>query len=122
LVNFCFPITPRTGTTASREYALNAQPKSEMSELVKARNMLLIIRDGSVRPHESARPRRRPLATSAPASTAATSRGRSEGTFWRSASIVMMTSPRARASPACMAGCWPKLRLKRTARTFGSAS
>ena len=24
-------------------------------------------------------------------------------------------SPRARTSPACIAGCWPKLRLKRTA-------
>ena len=31
-------------------------------------------------------------------------------------------SPRARASPACIAGCCPKLRLKRTARTRSSAA
>ena len=46
----------------------------------------------------------------------------SSGSFWRSPSIVTRISPRARASPACIAGCWPKLRLKRTTRTRGSAS
>ena len=39
----------------------------------------MISREGSVRPHESCRAVRRPLATSAPASTAATSRGMSSG-------------------------------------------
>ena len=38
---------------------------------MKRRSMPLISRDGSVRPHESRRAARRPLATSAPASTAA---------------------------------------------------
>ena len=46
----------------------------------------------------------------------------SSGSFWRSPSIVTITSPRARRKPACIAGCWPKLRLKRTPRTRGSAS
>ena len=46
----------------------------------------------------------------------------SSGAFWRSPSIVTTISPRARARPACIAGCWPKLRLKRTARTRGSAA
>ena len=41
--------------------------------------------DGRVRPQASSRPRRLPLATSLPASTAATSLGRSAGEFWRSA-------------------------------------
>src|SRR5688500_5791554 len=82
--------------------------------------MPLIRREGSVRPHESARPKRRPLATSAPPSTAATSFGMSSGEFCKSASIVTTTSPRARTSPACMAGCWPKFRLNRTARTCPS--
>ena len=46
----------------------------------------------------------------------------SSGWFWRSPSIVTTISPRARERPACMAGCWPKLRLKRTAWTRGSAA
>ena len=77
-------------------------------------------RDGSVRPHESWRAARRPLATSYPASTASTSRGTSSGGFCRSPSIVTTIPPRARESPACIAGCWPTLRLSRTARTCGS--
>jgi len=63
-VNFCRPIAPSIGSTASRRYALNAQPKSAMSTPVKRRSMPLIIRDGTVRPHESWRAPRRPLATS----------------------------------------------------------
>ena len=121
-MNFCFPMTPSTGSSAEREYALKAQPKSDTSTPVKRRSMPLISFEGSVRPQESSRPTRRPLATSAPPSTAAIRRGRSSGTFWRSASIVTTTSPRARTSPACIAGCWPKFRLKRTARTRGSAA
>ena len=73
-----------------------------------------------MRPHESFRAARRPLATSYPASTAATSFGMSSGRFWRSPSIVTTISPRARLRPACIAGCWPKFRLKRTARTRAS--
>src|SRR5207244_2946930 len=46
----------------------------------------------------------------------------SSGAFWRSPSIVTTTSPRARTRPACIAGCWPKFRLKRTARTRASNS
>ena len=46
----------------------------------------------------------------------------SSGWFCRSPSIVTTISPRARARPACIAGCWPKLRLKRTACTRGSAA
>ena len=84
--------------------------------------MPLISREGSVRPQESSRAARRPLATSSPASTAATSFGMSSGRFWRSPSIVTTMSPRARTRPACIAGCWPKFRLKRTARTRGSAA
>ncbi len=121
-MNFCFPIAGSTGSTAVRRYALKAQPKSEIETPVKRRSIPLISRDGSVRPHESFRAARRPLATSAPASTAATSFGMSSGSFWRSPSIVTTIPPRARASPACIAGCWPKLRLKRTARTRGSAA
>ena len=52
-VNFCLPIEPSIGSTTSRRYALNAQPKSEMSTPVKRRSIPLIIRLGSVRPHES---------------------------------------------------------------------
>ena len=70
----------------------------------------------------SCRATRRPLATSAPASTAATSRGMSAGWFCRSPSMVTTMRPRARAMPACMAGCWPKLRLNETTRTRGSAA
>src|SRR5581483_1693774 len=84
--------------------------------------MPLIRREGSVRPHESRRAARRPDATSAPPSTAATSFGRSSGGFWRSPSIVTTIDPRARASPACIAGCWPKLRLRRTPRIRASSS
>ena len=85
--------------------------------------MRLITSEGSRRSSiASRRVTRRPLATSAPASTAATSRGMSAGWFWRSPSIVTTMSPRARAMPACMAGCWPKLRLNETTRTRGSAS
>src|SRR3954468_9319043 len=119
-VNFCLPIEPSIGSTASRRYALKAQPKSEIATPVKRRSMPLITREGSERPTGSLRPRLRPLATSLPASTASTSRGMSSGSFCRSPSIVTTTSPRARARPACIAGCWPKLRLKRTARTRAS--
>ncbi len=70
----------------------------------------------------SLRATRLPLATSAPASIAATSRGRSDGWFCRSPSIVTTIGPRARAMPACMAGCWPKFRLNDTTRTRWSRS
>src|SRR4051812_40336831 len=93
-----------------------------MGTPVKRRSMPLITRDGAVRPMLSARPTRRPLATSLPASTAATSFGISSGGFWRSPSIVTTMSPRARLSPACIAGCWPALRRKRTPRTRASAA
>ena len=46
----------------------------------------------------------------------------SSGAFWRSPSIVTIAPPRARDEPACIAGCWPKFRFSRTARTRGSAS
>src|SRR6266545_7944680 len=46
----------------------------------------------------------------------------SSGWFCRSPSIVTRISPRARVKPACIAGCCPKLRVKRTARTRGSRS
>ena len=80
-VNFCLPIEPSIGSTASRRYALNAQPKSEMGAPVKRRSMPLITREGTERPTGSFRARRRPLATSLPASTASTSRGMSSGSF-----------------------------------------
>src|SRR5215212_883525 len=121
-VNFCLPIEPSIGSTAVRRYALKAQPKSEMRTPVKRRSMPLITRDGNARPSGSLRTRRRPLATSLPASTASTSRGMSSGSFCRSPSIVTISSPRARERPACIAGCWPKLRLKRITRTRGSLS
>ena len=56
-MNFCRPIAPSIGSTASRRYALNAQPKSEMATPVKRRSIPLISRDGSVRPQESWRAR-----------------------------------------------------------------
>ena len=121
-MNFCLPIAPSIGSIALRRYALNAQPKSEMSTPVKRRSIPLITRDGSVRPQESRRASRVPLATSAPSSTAAISRGRSSGAFWRSPSIVTQISPRERTRPACIAACCPKFRLRRTARTRSSAS
>src|SRR4051794_39390195 len=93
-----------------------------MGTPVKRRSMPLITRDGAVRPMLSARPTRRPLATSLPASTAATSFGISSGGFCRSPSIVTTMSPRARLRPACIAGCWPALRRKRTPRTRASAA
>jgi hypothetical protein len=36
--------------------------------------------------------------------------------------MVTIASPRARTRPACIAGCWPKLRFSRTARTRPSRS
>jgi len=80
-VNFCRPIDPSIGVTTARRYALKAQPKSEMSTFVNRLNMPLIRREGSGRPHESFRAARRPLATSNPLSTAATSFGMSSGRF-----------------------------------------
>src|SRR4051794_7272160 len=74
-----------------------------------------------MRPGESRRAVRRPEATSARVRTSS-SFGISSGSFCRSPSIVTIRSPRARESPACIAGCWPKLRLKRITRTRGSAS
>src|SRR6187551_181826 len=91
-----------------------------MSADVKRRSIPLMSFEGSVRPQESSRPLRRPDATSAPFATAPISFGRSDGWFCRSPSIVTTISPRALTRPACMAGCWPKLRLKRTALTRGS--
>src|SRR3954466_2807569 len=83
----------------------------------------LMKRDGTRRrKNPSCRTTRRPLATSAPAWIAATSLGMSLGWVWRSPSIVTTIRPRARAMPACMAGCCPKLRLKETTRTRGSRS
>src|SRR3954447_3126720 len=93
-----------------------------MSAEVKRRSIPLMSFEGTVRPQESSRPLRRPDATSAPFATAPISFGRSEGWFWRSPSMVTTMSPRARTSPACIAGCWPKLRLKRTALTRASRS
>ena len=63
-MNFCRPIAPSIGSTASRRYALKAQPKSEMSTPVNRRSMPLMSREGSVLPQESRRAARRPLATS----------------------------------------------------------
>ncbi len=63
-VNFCRPIAPSIGSTEPRRYALKAQPKSAMATPVNRRSMPLMSRDGSVRPHESWRAARRPLATS----------------------------------------------------------
>ena len=65
-VNFCLPIAPSIGSTAERRYALKAQPKSEIATPVKRRSIPLISRDGNVRPHESWRATRVPLATSEP--------------------------------------------------------
>ena len=59
-MNFCLPIAPSIGSIALRRYALNAQPKSEMSTPVKRRSMPLITREGSVRPQESRRAFARP--------------------------------------------------------------
>ena len=64
-VNFCLPIAPQhRRRSTSRRYALKAQPKSEICTPVKRRSMPLIRREGSVRPQESRRALRRPLATS----------------------------------------------------------
>ena len=49
-MNFCLPIEPSIGSTASRRYALKAQPKSEIGTPVKRRSMPLITRDGTERP------------------------------------------------------------------------
>ena len=49
-------------------------------------------------------------------------RGDVLGGFWRSPSMVTTTPPRARERPACMAGCWPEFRLRRTARTCASSA
>ena len=100
---------------------LNAHPKSEIATPVKRRRRPLISRLGTVRLAESCRATRRPEATST-RSSAASSFGMSSGSFCRSPSIVTIRAPSARASPACIAGCWPKLRLKRTTRTRGSRS
>src|SRR5947209_7260452 len=42
------------------------------------------------------------------------------GGSWRSQSMTTMRSPAAVVSPAVIAACWPKLRLRRIARTRGS--
>ena len=119
-VNFCLPIAPSIGSTASRRYALNAQPKSEIVDPREAAQHA-VDQPRRKRPAPRVAPRARggrsPRRT--PPSTASTSRGMSSGAFWRSPSIVTTMSPRARARPACIAGCWPKFRLNRTARTRG---
>src|SRR5262245_56939848 len=58
--------------------------------------------------------------TSCPASTAARRRGISSGGFWRSASSVTTTVPRACAKPASTAACCPALRASATTVTRGS--
>src|SRR5262249_35229824 len=58
--------------------------------------------------------------TSCPASTAARRRGISSGGFWRSASRVTTTAPRACAKPASTAACCPALRASATTVTRGS--
>src|SRR5207253_266439 len=69
-VNFCLPIEPSIGSTAARRYALKAHPKSEIATPVKRRSMPLMTRDGTERPTEALRARRRPVATSLRAATA----------------------------------------------------
>ena len=88
-VNFCRPIAPSIGSIALAAVGVErAAEVGDRRRRVKRRSMPLISRDGSVRPHESRRATRRPLATSTPASTAASSLGMSSGWFWRSPSIV----------------------------------
>ena len=73
-------LTPRTGSSAEREYALKAQPKSETSTPVKPpQHPVDRASRAASAPSESSRPTRRPLATSAPPSTASIRRGRSSG-------------------------------------------
>ena len=79
------------------------------------------MRDESFRTKPSWRPGRTPFTTSA-RSSAASSRGRSAGSFWRSASSVATTSPRAASKPAAKAAVWPLLAAKRSTRTRSSRS
>ncbi len=62
---------------------------------------------------------RQPSAASWPGS-ASQRLARSAGSFWRSASIVAMSSPRAAANPASKAALWPRLCFIVTTRSHGS--
>ena len=73
---------------------------------------------GGQRPPPGVAPRCAPAAGDiVPRPTASTSAGTSSGGFWRSPSMVTTIPPRARERPACIAGCCPEFRLRRTART-----
>src|SRR5207249_56483 len=79
--------------------------------------------DGSRRVnHGSCRARRQPQTTSSPASSTASRRGMSAGSFWRSASRVTMTGWREWARPAARAAVWPKLRRRPLGRAMSEDS
>ena len=46
----------------------------------------------------------------------------SAGSFWRSPSMGMRTSPRARSSAADSAAVWPQLRLRNATRTCSGSA
>ena len=79
------------------------------------------MRDDARRTNASRRATRTPQTTSA-CSSAASRRGRSAGSFWRSASSVAISSPRAARKPASSAALWPCCASSASTRTRGSFS
>ena len=109
----CIPLKSFILLTHSARKALSEHPTSRMVSCESQFRTPLAIRLDTRRSHESCRFSLHPH-TASHSPIKASSLGMSSGSFWRSASIVMTTRPRAAWNPAANAALCPQFRLNLT--------